>query len=386
MKEIYLDNSATTRVYPEVAELMCKIMTEDYGNPSSMHNKGIEAEKYIKEAKGILSKILKVNEKELFFTSCGTESDNISLIGAAMANRRRGNHLITTSIEHPAIINTMKALEKEGFRVTYLKTDAMGLISLKDLEEAICEDTILVSIMHVNNEIGAVEPIAEAGALIKKINPAILFHVDAVQSFGKFRILPSKMNIDMLSVSAHKIHGPKGMGLLYISEKAKVSPILFGGGQQNDMRPGTENVPGIAAIALAAKMAYDNLDADVERLYALKKRFIEGVTQIEDVTVNGVSAESLGAPHVISVSIRDVRAEVMLHSLEDKGIFVSAGSACSTHKRTPSATLTAIGLDKGLLDSTIRFSTSVMTTEEEIDEAVKVMSEIIPMLRKYTRR
>lgn len=386
MKEIYLDNSATTKVFPEVAELMMKIMTEDYGNPSSMHNKGVDSEKYLKEAKATLSKILKVNEKELFFTSCGTESDNIALIGGAIANKRRGNHLITTRIEHPAILNTMKALEKEGFRVTYLNTDRYGLISLDELKEAICEDTILVSIMHVNNEIGSVQPVAEAGAIIKKMNPNILFHVDAVQSFGKLKIYPSKMNIDLLSVSAHKIHGPKGMGLLYINEKAKVSPILFGGGQQNDMRPGTENVPGIAALSLAAKMAYDNLDEDVERLYELKKKFIEGVTSIEDVTVNGVSETTLGAPHVISVSVRDVRAEVMLHSLEDKGIYVSAGSACSTHKRTPSATLVSIGLDKGLLESTIRFSLSVMTTEDEIDEAVSAMKEIIPVLRKYTRR
>lgn len=386
MKEVYLDNSATTKVLPEVADLMVQVMTEDYGNPSSMHNKGVAAEKYIKEAKETLAKILKVSDKEILFTSCGTESDNMSLFGVASANERRGKHIITTKIEHPAILRAAEQLEAKGFKITYLGTDEHGVISLDELKNAITDETILVSIMHINNEIGSVQPIAEAGALIKSINPQIVFHVDAVQSFGKMRIYPKKMNIDLLSVSGHKIHGPKGIGFLYINEKIKINPIIFGGGQQNGMRSGTESVPSIAGIALAAKTLYDKFDEDVEKLYSLKKYFVDEVTKIEDVTVNGCTPDNMGAPHVVSVSIKDVRAEVMLHSLEDKGIYVSAGSACSTHKRAASATLLSIGLDKTLLESTVRFSFSVFTTKEEIDYTIEAMKELIPMLRKYTRR
>ncbi len=399
MREIYLDNSATTRVMPEVAELMCSIMTGDYGNPSSMHLKGVEAERYLKNSREKLASILKVQEKEILFTSCGTESDNIALLGTARANMRRGKHLITTKIEHPAILNTMKQLEEEGFEVTYLGVDSYGVISLTELEEAIREDTILVSIMHINNEIGSVQPIAEAGALIKKKNPNTYFHVDAVQSFGKQKIYPKKMNIDMLSVSGHKIHGPKGIGFLYISDKVKIKPVMFGGGQQGGLRSGTENVPSIAGMALAAEYLYTNYEEDVLKLYLLKKKFIEEVTKIDGVSVNGVKAvpentensiealaQYLASPHVISVSVKEVRSEVLLHSLEDKGIYVSAGSACSTHKRTPSATLVAIGLDKPLLESTVRFSLGIYNEEQDIDDAVKAMSEIIPMLKMYTRK
>lgn len=387
MKEIYLDNSATTQVFPQIAELMTQIMVEDYGNPSSMHIKGMNAEKYIKEARKTIADIMKVAEKEILFTSCGTESDNMALRGCAYANKRKGMHLITTQIEHPAILRTMEELKKEGFEITYLGVDDTGVISLKELEAAIRPDTILVSIMHVNNEIGSVQPVSEAGALIKKINPNTLFHVDAVQSFGKFRIYPKRMNIDLLSVSGHKIHGPKGIGFLYINEKVKINPIIFGGGQQGGMRSGTESVPLIAAIGKASSMMYENLEEDVKRLYLLKKRLIDSLTEIEGVSVNGIPKDnSLGAPHVISVSVENVRAEVLLHSLEEKGIYVSAGSACSTHKRTASDTLTAINLPKNLLDSTVRFSLSVLNTQEDIDQTVEAMKEIIIKLRKYVRK
>lgn len=395
MKESYLDNSATTQVLESVAQLMSKIYTEDYGNPSSMHSKGIIAERYVKDARDNLSKILKVNPKEILFTSCGSESDNMALIGCAHANSRRGRHLITTKIEHPAVLNSMKQLEEEGFKVTYLGTDSSGVISLDELKAAIREDTILVSIMHVNNEVGSVQPIKEAGELIKKINPEIIFHVDAVQSFGKFRIFPKKMNIDLLSVSGHKIHGPKGVGFLYINEKIKIKPIIFGGGQQNGLRSGTENVAGIAGMSLAASTLYESLDEDRQRLYELKKYFIEQVSQIDDVTVNGLPECAsdtddmelrYGAPHVVSVSVKDIRSEVMLHSLEESGIYISAGSACSSHKRVPSATLTSMGLDPKTIESTVRFSFSVFTRKEDLDLAIEKMKEFIPILRKYTRR
>lgn len=386
--EVYLDNSATTRVFPEVAELMTKIMCEDYGNPSSLHMKGVSAENYLRYAKTTLARILKVNEKELIFSSGGTESDNLALRGCAMAGCRRGKHLITTQIEHPAILQTMHYLETMGFQVTYLPVDECGRIRLEDLRRAMRPDTILVSIMHTNNEVGSLQPIAEAGYLIKQMNPNTLFHVDAVQGFGKFRILPKKMNIDLLSVSAHKIHGPKGVGFLYVREGVKIQPILFGGGQQLNMRSGTENVPGIAGMAKAAELMYAHLDEDVERLYGLKNRFIDGVRRLDGIQINGLLDGSVEgtAPHVVSVSIAGVRSEVMLHALEEKGIYVSAGSACSARKPQPSGTLKAIGIDKELLSSTIRFSFSVYTTEEEIYYTLREMYDMIPMLRKYTRR
>ena len=382
--EVYLDNSATTRCFDEVAALMTQIMCEDYGNSSSLHRKGVQAEKYIRYAKDVIARNLKVNEKEIFFTSGGTESDNLALIGCARANCRSGRHLITTQIEHPAVLKTMKHLEEEGFRVTYLPVDQMGCIHLEDLQRAITGETILVSIMHTNNEVGSMQPIAQAGALIKKMNPNILFHVDAVQGYGKFRIYPKKMKIDLLSVSGHKIHGPKGVGFLYVDEKVKIKPILFGGGQQNGIRSGTENVPAVAGLAKAVELVYGNLDQEIEKLYRIKRAFVEGVQKIDDVIVNGHLDET-GAPHVVSVSIRGVRSEVLLHALEDQGIYVSAGSACSARKPQPSATLRAMGVSEELLGSTIRFSFSVFTTMEEINYTLQTMYDIIPMLRRYTR-
>ncbi len=387
--EVYLDNSATTRVFPEAAQLMTKVMCEDYGNPSSMHRKGVEAEQYIRYAKETLARILKVSEKEIIFTSGGTESDNMALIGCAMANMRRGRHLITTRIEHPAILQTMHYLENQGFQVTYLPVDRSGRIRLEDLQNAITPETILVSIMYVNNEIGSLQPIAQAGALIKRMNPNILFHVDAVQGFGKFRIYPKKMNIDLLSVSSHKIHGPKGTGFLYVGEKVKIQPITHGGGQQKNMRSGTENVPGIAGMAKAAEMMYEHFDEDTDRLYRLKEYFISGVKQIEGTQINGLVPDEdvrSTAPHVVSVSVAGVRSEVLLHALEDKGIYISAGSACASNKPQTSDTLRAIGLQREYWDSTIRFSFSVLTTKEEIDYTLQTMYDMIPMLRKYTRR
>ena len=314
MKEVYLDNSATTMAYRSVGELVQKVMCEDYGNPSSMHNKGVEAEKYIKEAKETFARLWKVQEKEVYFTSGGTESDNMALIGAARANKRAGNHLITSSIEHPAIINTMRFLEEEeGFRVTYLPVDQYGRIRLDALQEALCEDTILVSIMYVNNEVGSVQPIQEAASIVKAYNKDILFHVDAVQGFGKYKIYPKKLKVDMCSVSGHKIHGPKGVGALYIGENVKIRPIVYGGGQQHDM------------------------------------------------------------------------SEVLLHALEDKGIYVSSGSACASNHPQISGVLKGIGARQEFLDATLRFSMSEFTTMEEIDYTLDALYNIVPMLRRYTR-
>lgn len=383
--EVYLDNSATTRCYPEVGELVYKVMCKDYGNPSSMHRKGMEAEHYIKDAKETIARILKVNTKEIFFTSGGTESDNLALIGAARANRRAGNHLITSSIEHPAILNTMRHLEEEeGFRVTYLPVDANGQIKLDALQEALCEDTILVSVMYVNNEVGSVQPIEKAVKLVKQYNPKILFHSDAVQGFGKYHIYPKRMGIDMLSASGHKIHGPKGTGFLYISEKTKVVPIIYGGEQQKNIRSGTENVPGIAGLGLATEMIYKDLDIKVALMRELKAHFLEGLHKLENTTVHGYTDER-SAPHIISVGIAGVRSEVLLHTLEGKGIYVSSGSACASNHPAISGVLKGIGTPKEYLDATLRFSMSEFTTKEEIDYTLERLYNCVPMLRKYTR-
>ena len=388
--EVYLDNSATTRVFPEVAEYMTQIMCGQYGNPSSLHIKGMEAERILRKAKEALAGILKVNEKEILFTSGGTESDNLALRGVAGARQRQGKHMITTQIEHPAILQTMHFLEEQGFQVTYLPVDASGRIILEDLQRAMRPDTILVSIMHTNNEMGAVQPIAEAGAWIKKLNPNTLFRVDAVQGFGKAMLYPKRMNIDLMSVSGHKIHGPKGVGFLYVNEKVRLLPILFGGGQQGNLRSGTENVPGIAGMAMAAEKLYRDFEVDVRRLTELKSHFIEGVSRLEGTVVNGLipgKPDGEGtAPHVVSVSFSGVRSEVLLHALEEKGIFVSAGSACSAKKPQPSATLRAMGVAKEMLESTIRFSFSVFTTKEDLEYTLSVLGETLPILRKYTRK
>ena len=382
--QAYLDNSATTVCEPGVVEKVVQMMSITFGNPSAMHNKGVEAENYVKEAKEIIAKTLKVQEKEIIFTSGGTESNNMAIMGCAAANHRMGRHLITTRIEHPSVGNVMKHMEEEGYEVTYLPVDENGIVKLDKLREALRPDTMLVSIMHVNNEIGAVQPIEEIGKMIKANNPATLFHVDAIQGYGKYRIFPKKMNIDLLSVSGHKIHGPKGVGFLYCDSKVKMKPIIFGGGQQKDLRSGTENVPGIAGLGEAAKEIYTDFEAKIEQLYEIKEYFVEKISQLEGVRMNGLTGRD-AAPHVVSVSFPGVRSEVLLHSLEDREVYASAGSACSSNKPAVSATLKAINAPKEHLDSTLRFSFSVHTTKEEIDYCVEVLKGLLPMLRRYAR-
>ena len=384
MKEVYLDNSATTRAYDSVGKLVAHVMCEDYGNPSSLHRKGVEAEQYIKDAKETFARLLKVQEKEIFFTSGGTESDNLALIGTAMANRRAGNHLITTGIEHPAIINTMRYLEEQGFRVTFLPVDRYGRVQLEALKEALCDETILVSVMYVNNEVGSVQPVAEAASIVKAYNKNILFHVDAVQGFGKYRIHPKKLGVDLCAISGHKIHGPKGTGVLYIDSKVKIKPILFGGEQQKNIRSGTENVPGIAGLSLAAKTIYEDLDEKVQKMRKLKEHFIEGIARIENTTIHGLYDET-SAPHIISVGFAGIRSEVLLHALEEKGIYVSSGSACASNHPQVSGVLKGIGAGQEFLDATLRFSMSEFTTSEEIDYTLDTLYNIVPVLRKYTR-
>ncbi|MCI1722175.1 MAG: cysteine desulfurase [Lachnospiraceae bacterium] len=382
MKEIYFDNSATTKPYPEVVKIVEKTMTEDYGNPSSMHQKGVEAEKYIRDAQKTLASILKVSEKEIYFTSGGTESNNWALIGAASANRHSGMHIITSAMEHPAVSEPLHFLEEQGFRITEIPVDSEGNFDMEAFENALTPDTILVSVMYVNNEIGALTPVEEIGKKIRSRCPAAFYHVDATQAFGHYRIYPKTMHIDMLSASAHKFHGPKGVGFLYLDERVKIRPLIFGGGQQSGMRSGTDNVPGIAGMGLAAKICYENLDAKVAHLYELKEHLREELQSLPGVIVHGLPGKE-GAPHIVNASFTGVGSEVLLHSLEDKGIYISAGSACSTHKRSASPTLTAIRAPKAEAESSVRFSFCEENTVGEIDETIEVLKELLPVLRRY---
>lgn len=382
--EAYFDNSATTIVTDAVKDIVVKTMTEDFGNPSAMHLKGVEAEKYVREAAQILAKILKVNEKEIIFTSGGTESNNLALFGGADANKRSGNHIITTSVEHAAVGQPAERLEQMGYEVTIVPVDHRGVVQLEALEKALRPDTILVSTMYVNNEVGAVMPVEEIAKLVHEKSPKALYHVDAIQAFGKYRIYPKKAGIDMLSVSSHKIHGPKGVGFLYINEKARIQPQILGGGQQAGMRSGTDNVPGIAGLGVAAKMVYTDFDKKIEHMYQLKERLAEGFLKLPDVRLNGMEIRE-GAPQILSASFLGVRSEVLLHTLEEKGIYVSAGSACSSHKRKAAGTLSAMGMEAAQRESTLRFSFSEENTFEEVDYALEVIGQVLPMLRRYSR-
>ena len=380
-----MDNSATTRCFDEVIAAVNEEMKNTYGNPSSLHMQGVKAEKLIKETLGIIASTLKSDEKEIIFTSGGTESDNMALIGVARAYKRSGKHIITSGIEHEAILETCEFLEEEGYEITYLPTDNSGVVDLKVLEESIREDTILVSIMGVNNEIGVIEPIEAISKIIKAKNPSTLFHVDAVQAYGKIKLIPKNMGIDLMSVSSHKIHGPKGTGFLYVNKKVKIKPIIFGGGQQRGLRSGTENVCGITGMGAAIKKVFASFDEDTKRMYELREHLINRLLENEDVFINGATLQG-SAPHIVSASVKNVRAEVLLHALEDKGVYVSSGSACASNRPSVSKTLKSIGVENEYLDSTIRFSMSVMTTKEEIDYVADCFSDIVGNLRKYVRR
>ena len=358
--EAYLDNCATTRVFDKVREAVDYAMLENYGNPSSKHMKGVQAEKLIREAREIIAGTLKVKDKEIVFTSGGTESNNMALIGTALAAKRRGKHIITTVMEHASIHKPLEFLEEMGYEVTYLPVDGYGHISPEELD------------------------MAALSAAVKAKNPNTVFHADAIQAYGKYVIRPKKEGIDLLSVSGHKIHGPKGTGFLYISEKVRLHPIIFGGGQQKDMRSGTENVPGCYGLGIAAKEIYTDHEDRIGHLYALRERLIAGLHELEGVTINGYE-DRRNAPQIVSASFAGVRAEVLLHALEEESVYVSSGSACSSNHPGISGTLAAIGVKKDLLDSTIRLSFGAYTTEEQIDWTLEKLSEILPGLRRFWR-
>ncbi len=384
--EIYLDNSATTMVAPSVRDEMIAVLSEDYGNPSSLHSKGAEAEKLLRLAKKRIADTMKVEENTIYFTSGGTESNNLAMIGAAMAKKRRGMHIITTPMEHPSVGSTADYLEEQGFSITRLTVNKQGLVDPEEVKAALRPDTVLVSVMMVNNEVGSRQPVEEIGRIIKAYSPDILFHVDAVQGYGKYRVYPKRWNIDLLSASGHKIHGPKGIGFLYVADKVRLLPLIHGGQQQNGLRSGTENMPGIVGLGKAAEEVYTDFEDKITRVYLLKEMLQDGFSVMDGVTVNGPRERELSAPHIVSATFKDVRSEVLLHALEEKGIYVSAGSACSSHKREMSATLKAIGLTKDAAASTLRFSLSTYTTEKEIAAVIQAVEELLPKLRRFVRK
>lgn len=373
--QIYLDNSATTKPYKEVVEKMIFALENDYANPSSLHKKGLEVEKNIKKIREDIARTLGVKEKEIYFTSGGTESNN-SIIRGVLDKRK--NHIITTKIEHPSVLDTIKTLEKEGIEVTYLDVDSEGKIDIDSLKSSIKENTILVSVMHVNNEVGSIQPISEVGKYLKTLKEKVYFHVDAVQSFGKINFKPSKYNIDFMSVSGHKIHGPKGIGFMYIKENSKVKPLFTGGGQEFGFRSGTENIPGIYGLGEAIRITNENLDKNIQKIDSLKNLLkSEILNNIENVKIN--SPED-GVCHILNVSFLGVKGEVLLHYLEQKDIYVSTGSACSSKKKG-SHVLNAMNLSKDEIEGAIRFSLSCFNTEEEILETVKILESSVEDLR-----
>ena len=383
--DVYFDNSASTKVSEKAIEIMLKTMRDDYANTSGKHIKGVEAESYVKDAADIIAKTLKVKKGEIIFTSGGTESNNMALIGGAMSRKRYGKHIIISGIEHPAVYRPAEFLTEQGFELSVLPVNGEGQVDLELLKSTIRDDTVLVSVMYVNNEIGAVEPVEEISKIIKAENKDILFHVDAIQAYTKLRINPKSQGIDMLSASGHKFHGPKGVGFLYIDSNVKINPIIFGGGHQRGMRSGTLNTTGIAGMGVAAKEAYDNFDERINKISELKYYLMDELEKTEGAILNTGRGENF-APQVISVSFEDIRAEVLLHALEDRGIYVSSGSACSSNHPGISGTLKAIGVRENLLDATIRISLSELNNKEEADYFIKNLKELLPLLRKFVRK
>ena len=381
--DIYLDNSATTKPYEEVIQKMVYALSTDYANPSSLHKKGIEVEKNIKAIRQDIARTIGAKDKEIYFTSGGTESNNTIIRGVANLYKKRKNHIISTEIEHPSVLATLKDLENEGFEVTYLKVNKEGIVDIEEFKSSIKETTSLVTIMHVNNEIGSIQPILEIGKYLKTLKEKIYLHVDAVQSYGKINFRPSKYNIDFMSVSGHKIHGPKGIGFMYIKENNRLKPLLTGGGQEVDLRSGTENVPGIYGMGEAIRIVNSNLNEKIEKMTNLKNMLKEGlIDNVEDIKINSTDE---GVCHILNISFKDIKGEVLLHYLEQKGVYVSTGSACSSKKKG-SHVLNAIGLSKDEIEGAIRFSLSDMNTEEDILEAIKIVKDSVSDLRMIIRR
>lgn len=377
--EIYFDNSATTRPYDEVIEYMAWVSGNIYGNPSSLHTKGIEAEKLVKKSREIIADSLKADKNEILFTSGGTESNNLAIRGYLQANRRKGKHIITSTIEHPSVLEVFKHLENTGYKVDYIEVDKRGIVNPDAIKSKITGDTALISVIYVNNETGAIQPIEKIAEIKNSVNRDTAFHVDAVQAYGKLEVCPNKEGIDLMTLSSHKIHGPKGVGVLYVNKSIKISPILFGGGQESLLRSGTENVPGICGFGKAVEKIFKNIKDNRSRMQNLKSYFIEMLNHISEEYK--IITPDNSSPYILNVSFPQVKAEVLLHHLEEKGIFVSTGSACSSRKNLYSHVLSAMGLDKQYIEGAIRFSFTAENKEEEVKKTIEALNDILPRIR-----
>ncbi len=384
--EIYLDNGATTKPYDEVVDEMIEMLNTYYGNPSSLHTKGIEAENAINHTRKVIAGALEVRIDEIFFTSGGTEANNIAVQGCALANRKKGNHIIVSSIEHPSILNTYKHLEQDGYSVSYIDVDDKGIIDLNHFEREVRKETILVSIMHVNNEVGSIQPIASVKKVLQAKGCDAIYHVDAIQSFGKVYLNPKQIGIDVLTLSAHKLHGPKGVGAIYVKKGTHIRPIIFGGSQELDIRSGTENVAGIVGFGKAVEITFRNFEQNICKMRSLRDMLKKGIIQeIEDIIIHSAHDEE-SAPHILNISFVGIKAEVLLHALEANNIFVSTGSACSSNKPSPSHVLKAMKVSKVCIEGAIRFSVSTFNTPAEITYCIEQVAANVKQLRKYMRR
>ena len=382
--QVYLDNSATTKPYREVVAETVRYMEADFGNPSSLHRMGFAAEKALKEARRTVAKSLQAKEEEIYFTSGGTEADNMALFGAAQARKRRGNRIITSQIEHPAVLESCKRLEELGFEVVYIEVDRNGIINLNALENAIDDKTILISVMQVNNEVGSVQPLEEISRLKKeyekKLSTEILLHTDAVQSYCKIPLGINRIAIDLISVSGHKIHGPKGIGAIYVRKGLNLQPVQYGGGQEHRLRSGTENVPGIAGFGKAAEISFRQLGQRMEVMKRAKLYLTKGIMEeIRDIKIN---SSDEGSASILNVSFLGVRGEVLLHTLEQSDIYVSTGSACSSNKKGQSHVLKAMGLSDSEIEGAIRFSFCEFNTVEEMDYVLIQLKNAVNRFRK----
>lgn len=383
---IYLDNCSTTVARKEVIEAMINSMTEDFGNPSSLHRLGLNSEKKIKKVREEISSFLNVHRDEIYFTSGGTESNNIAIQSIINRFKRQGKHIITTKIEHPSVLNLIKYYEEEGYEISYLKVDHNGLISLEELENEIRKDTILVSIMHVNNEIGTIQPISQVKDILNKTNSKALFHVDGIQGFGKVDVFLKQWGIDLYSFSGHKIYGPKGIGGLYIDKKHNLYPIMFGGNQERGMRSGTENLVGIIGLGQAVKIIEKKHKEESEYVLNLKKHFIRRIKEeIEDIKFN-TPLEEKSSPYILNISFNHVRGEVLLHYLEDKEIYVSTSSACSSRSKDKSYVLSSLGLNNLQIEGAIRFCFYYENTLEDLEFTIEVLKKAVEEIRQITMR
>ncbi len=379
-KEIYFDNSATTRPFEDVIDYISFINGNVYGNPSSLHTKGIEAEKEVRKARKRIALSMDADDKEIYFTSGGTESNNLAILGYLGANPRKGKHIITTGIEHPSVLEVYRHLEGAGYRVDYVGVDKNGIIDIEDLKNKITDDTSLISIILVNNEVGSIQPVDEVVRAKELLNKNAVIHVDAVQAYGKIKIYPKKTGVDMMSLSSHKIHGPKGVGAIYVNKFIRIKPVLYGGGQEALIRSGTENVSGIGGFGLASEIIFNGIEENFSKVSRIKSLFIEKLKEkIEDYKV--ISPEN-SSPYILNVSFGGVRAEVLLHHLEERSVFVSTGSACSSRKNLHSHVLKAMGYEPCDIEGAIRFSFSSFNNEEQAVKTVDILKEILLKIRR----